>query len=233
MPKHYVTPLVRYLSRNTVQCNNKEQLAQALKEGKKVIITSYNAFQDTPQETFEGVKVAGLVFDEAQKLHTPDSIVSKTCLAHIRHLKKSHPKLPVILSTATPFENRLSELWTLLQLANPSENILPNSTFERITKLIEKAQNLLYTVAKSETKEYPDEVIQAFVTSFAAAEAFRNALSFLVERKKRDHPSVIKDWGGVGPERKDVPPIKAKVTPLGGGQIIAPHWLNSKKIAPI
>ncbi|MEB3277560.1 MAG: DEAD/DEAH box helicase [Lyngbya sp.] len=75
-----------------------------------LIITSYPlTFRD--EKELKTVKWKGLVLDEAQNIKNPDAKQSKT----VRNLEANFK----IALTGTPVENRLSELWSILDFLNP------------------------------------------------------------------------------------------------------------------
>lgn len=75
-----------------------------------VVITSY-ALARRDEETLQRVEWRGIVLDEAQKIKNP---TAKQTLA-IRRLRAGY-RLGL---TGTPVENRLSELWSIMQFLNP------------------------------------------------------------------------------------------------------------------
>ncbi len=77
---------------------------------KNLVITSYSlAFRD--QATFEAIEWQGVVLDEAQNIKNPQAKQSQA----VRQLKAGFR----IALTGTPVENRLSELWSILEFLNP------------------------------------------------------------------------------------------------------------------
>ena len=83
--------------------------ATAIK-GKNLIITSYAlVFRDAKE--IQGIKWQGLVLDEAQNIKNSESKQSKT----VREIEASFK----IALTGTPVENRLQELWSILEFLNP------------------------------------------------------------------------------------------------------------------
>ena len=83
--------------------------ATAIK-GKDLIVTSYAlVFRDAKE--IQGVKWQGLVLDEAQNIKNSESQQSKI----VRQIEASFK----IALTGTPVENRLQELWSILEFLNP------------------------------------------------------------------------------------------------------------------
>lgn len=79
-------------------------------QDKNLVITSYPlTFRD--QKELQGVTWQGLVLDEAQNIKNPDAKQSKT----VRNINASFK----IALTGTPVENRLSELWSIMDFLNP------------------------------------------------------------------------------------------------------------------
>ncbi len=90
--------------------------AKAVKD-KHLVITSYPlVFRDAT--TLQGVSWQGVVLDEAQNIKNPGAKQSQA----VRQIVETHPgaSLPFrIALTGTPVENRLSELWSILDFLNP------------------------------------------------------------------------------------------------------------------
>ncbi len=83
--------------------------ATAIK-GKDLIITSYSlVFRDAKE--IQNTKWQGLVLDEAQNIKNSESQQSKI----VRQIEASFK----IALTGTPVENRLQELWSILEFLNP------------------------------------------------------------------------------------------------------------------
>ena len=79
-------------------------------KGKDLIVTSYAlVFRDAKE--IQGVKWQGLVLDEAQNIKNSESKQSKI----VRQIEASFK----IALTGTPVENRLQELWSILEFLNP------------------------------------------------------------------------------------------------------------------
>ncbi|MEZ2227214.1 MAG: DEAD/DEAH box helicase [Microcoleus sp.] len=94
--------------------------ATAIK-GKDLIITSYAlVFRDAKE--IQGIKWQGLVLDEAQNIKNSESQQSKI----VREIEASFR----IALTGTPVENRLQELWSILEFLNPGY-LGPRNFFQR------------------------------------------------------------------------------------------------------
>lgn len=93
---------------------------QAVK-GKDLVITSY-ALTYRDQSELQSVKWQGVVLDEAQNIKNPEAKQSKT----VKNLEADFK----IALTGTPVENRLSELWSILDFLNPGY-LGPRQFFQR------------------------------------------------------------------------------------------------------
>ena len=83
--------------------------AKAIK-GKDLIITSYAlAYRDA--KTLENISWQGVILDEAQNIKNPEAKQSQA-------VRKLPTEFRIAL-TGTPVENRLSELWSILDFLNP------------------------------------------------------------------------------------------------------------------
>lgn len=86
-----------------------KEFAKAIK-GKNLVITSYPlVFRDLKE--FEGIKWQGIVLDEAQNIKNAEAKQSQA----VRQIEASFR----IALTGTPVENRLQELWSILDFLNP------------------------------------------------------------------------------------------------------------------
>ncbi len=96
---------------------------------KNLILTSY-ALLYRDSKTLQKIDWQGIVLDEAQNIKNPQSKQSQA----VRQLKAGFR----IALTGTPVENRLSELWAILDFLNP--NFLGNQAFfqKRFATPIEK-----------------------------------------------------------------------------------------------
>ncbi|MEG4147507.1 DEAD/DEAH box helicase [Microcoleus sp. Pol12B5] len=90
-------------------------------KGKDLIITSYAlVFRDAKE--FQGIKWQGLVLDEAQNIKNSEAKQSQA----VRQIQASFK----IALTGTPVENRLQELWSILEFLNPGY-LGPRNFFQR------------------------------------------------------------------------------------------------------
>ncbi|MGF1497504.1 MAG: SNF2-related protein, partial [Elainellaceae cyanobacterium] len=86
-----------------------------------LVITSYGLAQ-RDEKTLKGVEWQGVVLDEAQNIKNPDAKQSKA----VRELESDFR----IALTGTPVENRLSELWSIIDFLNPGY-LGPRNFFQR------------------------------------------------------------------------------------------------------
>jgi superfamily II DNA or RNA helicase len=95
-----------------------EALKKALK-GVDLVLTSYGLLQ-RDSELLESVDWQGLVIDEAQAIKNPSAKQSQAArdLARPGRLSKGGSRFRIAL-TGTPVENRVSELWALMDFLNP------------------------------------------------------------------------------------------------------------------
>ena len=111
--------------------NNREQgktFAKAVKD-KQLVITSYSLVQ-RDFKTLSGIDWQGIVLDEAQNIKNPSAKQSQA----VREIPAGFR----IALTGTPVENRLTELWSILDFLNPG--FLGNRNFfqKRFAAPIEK-----------------------------------------------------------------------------------------------
>jgi len=113
-------PTLKLLLHHGDQRAKGKAFAAAIK-GKDLIITSYAlVFRDAKE--IQSIKWQGLVLDEAQNIKNSDSQQSKI----VRQIEASFR----IALTGTPVENRLQELWSILEFLNPGY-LGPRNFFQR------------------------------------------------------------------------------------------------------
>jgi len=105
-----------------------------LKESNKhdVVVSTY-ALAVRDQEIFSKINWNGIILDEAQNIKNPQTKQAKA----IKSLKSSYK----IALTGTPIENRLSELWSIMDFLNPSYLLNFNKFKENFSIPIERYRN--------------------------------------------------------------------------------------------
>jgi SNF2 family DNA or RNA helicase len=97
-----------------------------------VVVSSY-ALARRDEETLRAVEWAGVVLDEAQKIKNPAAKQTRA----IRRLQAGYR----VALTGTPVENRLSELWSIMQFLNPGYLGSQESFRARFARPIERYQD--------------------------------------------------------------------------------------------
>ncbi len=97
-----------------------------------VIITTY-ALARRDEETLQRIDWSGIVLDEAQNIKNPSAKRTQA----IRRLEADYR----VALTGTPVENRLSELWSIMQFLNPGYLGSQKSFRERFARPIERYQD--------------------------------------------------------------------------------------------
>jgi SNF2 family DNA or RNA helicase len=103
-----------------------------LADQQHVIITTY-ALARRDEETLQRVDWNGIVLDEAQNIKNPSAKRTQA----IRRLEADYR----VALTGTPVENRLSELWSIMQFLNPGYLGSQKSFRERFARPIERYQD--------------------------------------------------------------------------------------------
>lgn len=102
------------LHRKSSHGDNSETVHKALDldriRGNKLIITNYDTLKNY-HSSFEQVHWSVLVIDEAQEIKEPQTTIT-WCIKQLRAQFK-------IASTGTPVENRLRDLWSIMDFAEP------------------------------------------------------------------------------------------------------------------
>ncbi len=96
------------------RCSNEISLKKILK-GVNLVLTTYGLVQ-RDRELLETIDWQGVVIDEAQAIKNPKA---KQSLATRNIAKQIKNKRFRIALTGTPVENRISELWSLMNFLNP------------------------------------------------------------------------------------------------------------------
>ncbi len=96
------------------RCSNKEELKTSIKNI-DIFLTSYGlVYKDS--ELLKEIDWQGIIIDEAQAIKNPQSKQS----LKLRELSKNLKNNPLrIALTGTPIENRINEIWSLMNFLNP------------------------------------------------------------------------------------------------------------------
>ncbi len=97
-----------------------------------IVISTY-ALARRDEETLRAVEWTGIVLDEAQNIKNPSAKQTQA----IRRLPASYR----VALTGTPVENRLSELWSIMQFLNPGYLGSQKSFHTRFARPIERYQD--------------------------------------------------------------------------------------------
>ncbi len=100
--------------------SQKKALAKAVKD-QDLVVTSYSLVYRDEQD-LQGISWQGVVLDEAQNIKNPEAKQSQA----VRRLQAKFR----IAMTGTPLENRLAELWSILDFLNPGY-LGPRNFFQR------------------------------------------------------------------------------------------------------
>jgi SNF2 family DNA or RNA helicase len=108
------------IEKTSLRSSQKKVLAKAVK-GKDLVITSYSlVYRD--EQNLQGISWQGVVLDEAQNIKNPEAKQSQA-------VRRLQAKFRIAL-TGTPLENRLAELWSILDFLNPGY-LGPRNFFQR------------------------------------------------------------------------------------------------------
>ena len=106
---HKFSPTLKAVVHHGDKRAKSNDFAKAIK-GKDLVITSYAlAYRDA--KTLEKISWQGVILDEAQNIKNPEAKQSQA-------VRKLPTEFKIAL-TGTPVENRLSELWSILDFLNP------------------------------------------------------------------------------------------------------------------
>jgi len=125
-----------------------------------VVISSY-ALARRDEETLREVDWTGVILDEAQKIKNPSAKQTQA----LRRLQADYR----VALTGTPIENRLSELWSIMQFLNPG-----------------------YLGSQKSFRTHFARPIERYQDPEAAARLRRLVRSFILRRVKTD-PTIIQD----------------------------------------
>tara|TARA_Y100001968_G_scaffold45599_1_gene35704 strand:+ start:83074 stop:86241 length:3168 start_codon:yes stop_codon:yes gene_type:complete len=101
-----------------------EELKNNLKKV-NLVLTSYGVIQ-RDQELLESIDWQGVVIDEAQAIKNPQAKQSNAARTIVNKISSNRFRIAL---TGTPIENRVSELWALMNFLNP--NVLGDKDFFR------------------------------------------------------------------------------------------------------
>ena len=192
--------------------SNQEAIISALESEKGILVTHYEAFAKIPESTLVKGRIGALILDEAQIVHTYSSARSQRLLSLTTAAKTKDALLPLLLSTGTPFENNFSELWALLQIANPLDISFYKLTIDRIQNRIKILHRKIAKEISKEGGEISQDLLKCLVLTFTHLEAFRQKILVpLLARKEKTDTEVRESWGNAIPERQDIL-IVSKVT---------------------
>jgi SNF2 family DNA or RNA helicase len=168
------------------------QIAAKVKPGQgtpfipgRIILTKYHQVANlADQPNFD--QLDSLTIDEAQKVNRKKNEMSKdggpglhqAIQSCIRVQKKSGFKPNIV--TATPFENEFSELWTLLELANPQ--LFPSETLNSLlvhVRLIEKLFSNIHKLQNINTKS----ILDVFVEFYRLKKTIEKSVIFLTQKE--------------------------------------------------
>lgn len=113
-------PMLKVTVHHGTQRAQKKALAKAVRD-QDLVVTSYSLVYRDEQD-LQKISWQGVVLDEAQNIKNPDAKQSKA----VRQLQA---KFRIAL-TGTPLENRLAELWSILDFLNPGY-LGPRNFFQR------------------------------------------------------------------------------------------------------
>lgn len=175
---------------------NKKEMKDALQKDHAILIVNYEILA-AMKGCFGYNQLTSIVADEAQRVHNDQSQTQN----HLAELIKAQTQetFRLLQVTATPYENDLTELWTLLSSSNPG--LVPaESQKALITGLQKIKENLVDSI---QGKEIDTELL---ITQFAHYKAFQQLLGRLVIYKKTTDPQVVQDWNGRIPTKTDENP---------------------------
>lgn len=206
------------------QASTTSDIQAALKREQGFIVTHYEACAKVTEQDIKEANVGALFLDEAQKIHTSKTSKSKAFLELTRAAKRKNPQLPILISTATPFENDIVELWTLLKIANPLEKSFKEQTFEAMSKRIKKLhRGLAQELGESEGAS--EDLVKCLILTFSHLEAFRQKVMIpLLARKSTQDPEVLQNWRNRFPQRQNAV-IAATISEAARSALNAAHQM--------
>lgn len=207
----------------------------------QIIITTPDAVvgaKNTNPTFLDKLHVESLLVDEAHILRKADSEVTK-CISPLAS-KIAARSRPITLVTGTPFEKDLSDICTLLSIANP-ESGLDKEIFKSLRKKIKAAAavfgNLLRQQGEVTDQQQAESVI---ANAFAHMEVFKSIITTLIVRARKVDTKIITQWEGAIPQKQYCPMAytltqeqEAKVTQLreqGENRQFLKQWAQTTNI---
>lgn len=150
-----------------------------------IVLTKYHQVQKLPQLQGHD-QLDSITFDEAQKIHKRSDPkknnanregLTDTVSGFISLQKKDEVKKFMV--TATLFENDLSELWTLLQMANPA--FFPSPALAAHLRYYKEVEKQLHGIVKDSNPEL-DIIIHAFAESYRLKKLLNKFVIYLSKK---------------------------------------------------
>lgn len=176
---------------------DKKGMKEALEKDHAILIVNYEILSSL-KDCAGFDQLTSIVADEAQRVHN-DQSQTQNHLAELCRSQRLTDRFRLLQVTATPYENDLTELWTLLSSSNPG--LVPEESQRALTAGIQKIkENLMDSL---QGKAIDQELL---VKMYAHYKAFQQVLNRLVIYKRTTDPEVRKDWNGRIPTRIDEKP---------------------------
>lgn len=173
---------------------NRKEMKDALQKDHSILIINYEIL-DSLMACEGHDQFTSIVVDEAQRVHN-DQSKTQNHLASLTRAQKLHQQFRQLMVTATPYENDLTELWTLLSASNPG--FVPEESQKALTAGLQKVKENLVDSIDGGTID-----VELLINVYAHYNAFKQILDKLVIYKKTTDPQVIHDWEGRVPTRQD------------------------------
>jgi hypothetical protein len=167
----------------------------------QIIITTPDAVvgAKNANPTFlDKLHVESLLVDEAHILRKADAEVTKCILPFAR--KIATRLRPITLVTGTPFEKDLSDICTLLSIANP-ESGFDKDVFKSLRKKIKTASAIFGNLLRGEVSDY-QQAECVIASAFAHMEVFKSVMTTLIVRARKVDTQVISEWEGAIPQKQ-------------------------------
>lgn len=171
-----------------------KEMQAALQKEHAILIVNYEIV-DTLLTCKGHEQLTSIVADEAQRVHN-DQSQTQNHLASLARAQQHNDRFRLLMVTATPYENDLKELWTLLSSSNPG--LVPEESQKALTVGLQKIkENLVDSIESGEIDT------KMLINVYAHYKAFKQILDQVVIYKKTTDPQVIQDWEGKVPTRLD------------------------------